>query len=149
MAYRIFVYFLLILAPFLDVQAKLPVIDAPITHQKIDEIMREHASNKVMTPELLKRTLYNYMQVLDPTKTYFIKGDVNEWLEPTDASINKMLEEFNQGQYAAFRQIHEKMIMAIARRHTLDEKLANVELPKNVSAKEFKDMEWVATVDEL
>ncbi len=146
---RFIIFLLIVIFPFFKVDAKLPEIDAPKVKQKINDIMKDHASHKEMTPEILRRTLSNYIEILDPNKTYFIKDDIQQWLEPKDSLINQILNQFNDANFVSFFDIHEKMIEGIERRNKLDRKILGEKLPEKVSSKEFKDMEWLETEEEL
>ena len=146
---RFIIFLLIVIFHFFKVDAKLPEIDAPKVKQKINDIMKDHASHKEMTPEILRRTLSNYIEILDPNKTYFIKDDIQQWLEPKDSLINQILNQFNDANFVSFFDIHEKMIEGIERRNKLDRKILGEKLPEKVSSKEFKDMEWLETEEEL
>lgn len=111
--------------------------------------MKAHATYKAMSPTLIKRTLQNYLDELDPSKTYFIESDIHQWLEPTDESATKILNEFNQGNFSTFTQIHEAMAKVIKRRHELEKQIDLTQLPKHVKADEFKDMKWAQNEQDL
>jgi len=129
--------------------AKLPQITPQIVSEKLHEIMKAHATYKELTPELVKRTLLNYLEELDPNKTYFIRSDIQKWLEPSDDLVNKVFNDFKQNNFSVFYEIHEEMTRAIKRRHELEKKMASLPLPKNVDIKEFKDMKWAENEDQL
>jgi carboxyl-terminal processing protease len=145
---KIFIFSWLLLCT-LQVEAKLPQIDSPKVLQKVREIMKAHASHKELTPELMKRTYLNYLEVLDPNKTYFIKTDIQQWIEPSEPFLEKSLKEYNQGNFSQFFEIHDKMIQAIARRHKIDKKINLENLPKGIRSDEFKNMQWLETEPEL
>jgi len=130
-------------------EAKLPELTPKNTTAKINEIMKAHASYKHFTPELIKRTLVNFTEELDPVKTYFIESDIHQWLEPSDEVINKVLNDFNHSNFETFDEIHAAMVRAINRRHALEKKIDLNNLPKNVKASEFKDLKWAANEDEI
>lgn len=111
--------------------------------------MKSHASHKQMTPELVKRILNTYLEELDPTKTYFIEPDIHQWLEPSDALVAELQKNLAESDYKTFEDIQNVMIKAIQRRHELEKKIDPAQLPKNVKAKEFKDMKWAATEEDL
>ena len=130
-------------------EAKLPELTPKNTTTKINEFLKEHASYHKLTPELVKRTFQNFIEELDPTKTYFIEPDIHEWLEPSDALLDKALNDFNNGNYQTFHEIHAAMVKAINRRHELEKKINAADLPKHVKADEFKDLKWVTNEEEL
>lgn len=139
---------LAICLPFL-LTAKLPELTPRTTTAKINEIMKAHATYKKLTPVLVKRALQNFIEELDPSKTYFIESDIHQWLEPSDPLLDKVLQEYNQSSFETFSDIQAAMINAIHRRHALETKIDLSNLPKRVKAEEFKDMKWAANEEEL
>ena len=130
-------------------EAKLPELTPKNTTEKIHEIMKAHATYKTLTPVLVKRTLQNFIDELDPSKTYFIESDIHQWLEPSDELVNKVLLDYDHGNFSTFENIHAEMVKAIHRRHKLEEKMNSEQLPKQVKAEEFKDMKWTTSEEEL
>lgn len=129
--------------------AKLPELTPQSTTAKINEIMKAHATYKKMTPELMKRVLESYIDNLDPAKTYFIEPDIHQWIEPSDAFLEKTLQEYNRTDFHTFENILDAMTRAIQRRHALEKQIDMANLPKHVKADEFKDMKWAKTEKEL
>jgi carboxyl-terminal processing protease len=140
--------FLFLTAPYF-VHSKLPDISPKQASAKINEIMKAHATHKTLSPTLIKRVLQNYLEVLDPTKSYLLESDIQQWLEPSEELLETILKEFNQSNFKTFADIQTVMGQAIARRHELEKKINLANLPKKVSPEEFKDMKWVKTSDEL
>lgn len=128
---------------------KLPDITPEQTDAKIKEIMHSHASYKEMSPMLIKRILINYIEEIDPTKSYFIESDIKQWIDPTDSDVETILVQFNDHNYNTFEDIHAAMVQAIIRRQGLEKKIDLKNLPKNVKAEEFKDLKWTTTEAEL
>lgn len=130
-------------------ESKPPELNAQNTSAKISEIMRTHAMYKQLTPELAKRLLHNYLDQLDPTKTYFIEPDIHHWLEPSDQQLHSLLEELDKKDFRLFGEIQTAMVRAIQQRHNLDSQIDLDQLPKKVKAEEFKEIKWAATQQEL
>jgi carboxyl-terminal processing protease len=141
-------FFIVLLTPFL-VETKLPELTPPLVTSKMQEIMKAHAKYKVLTPELIKRTLQNYLDELDPNKTYFIESDIQRWLDPTDSLVEKILSEYNHSDFSEFEKIDDVMIAAIKRRRELEKQINLNELPTHVNYKDFKDMKWATSEKEL
>jgi carboxyl-terminal processing protease len=141
-----FVVFLLCLA---NLSAKLPDIGPQDVKEKVGEIMKMHASFKKVDPVVVKRSLNNFLDELDPTKTYFIESDIKTWIDPSDELVKKIENDFDRGNFSEYEKIHAEMVKAIDRRHQLERQIDLGNLPKNVHAKEFKDMKWAKTPDEL
>ena len=129
--------------------SKLPELTPQNTTAKINEIMKAHATYKKLTPVLVRRALQNYIEELDPTKTYFIESDIHQWLEPSDDLVQKTLKDFNNSNFSTFEDIYAAMVKAIARRHELEKQIDLTKLPKKVRADEFKDMKWAANEQDL
>jgi len=127
---------------------KLPELTPKKVNAKIDEILKSHASYKTLTPLIIERSLQNFVSELDPTKTYFIKSDIEEWLKPTPAYVQQVLTDFQKSNFKAYEQIYWKMRQAIDRRHRLDKEVDDAHLPK-ATLDEFKDMDWAANEQEL
>lgn len=129
--------------------AKLPVIDAHKTTLKIQEILKYHASYKELNAELIRRMLQTYLEELDPTKTYFIRSDIQPWLDPSDDLVQKILKDYQKDDYSTFFQIHEAMIQAIQKRKQLELQMDQEKLPAHVNPSEFKDLKWAENQEEL
>lgn len=145
---RLLFFFIFITAPFLQAY-KLPSLTPSETTSKFNEILKSHATYKKLDPEIVKRALINYLDELDPTKTYFIESDIDEWLNPTDALINKIVQDFNRSNFSEFERIYALMVKAIERRHQLEKQIDMHNLPKKVKFKEFKDLKWATSLEEL
>lgn len=140
-------FFLLLLSA--SIEAKLPTINSTKVGEKMKEILSAHATYKEMTPELIKRTLINYIDELDPNKTYFIKSDIDRWINPSDAYTQEILHEYKKNNFKVFYDINDKMVDAIHRRRRLDREIDMNHLPTGVKPDEFKDMPWVNNEKEL
>lgn len=129
--------------------AKLPEIGPQEVTKKAKEIMKAHASHKELTPELAERILNLYIENLDSNKTYFIESDVQPWIHPSKGFLEKFVNDYNQSNFQTFYQIQDVFAKAIQRRRLLEKKIDYSKLPTHVSAKEFKDMQWVTSPEEL
>lgn len=145
---KVILLFAVLIAPWIA-DAKLPELTPQIVTAKIQEIMKAHASHKELTPELIKRTLTNYLDELDPNKSFFIESDIHQWLYPSDALVAQILSDYNRSNFSEFEKIQDLMITAIHRRRELEKKINLDNLPKHVSSKEFKDMKWTKSEEEL
>jgi carboxyl-terminal processing protease len=144
----LFVIFSVLLTP-LTSEAKLPELSPQIVTTKIDEIMKAHASHKQLTPLLVKRILQNYLDELDPNKTYFIESNIHQWLEPSDALVEQVLQDYHNSNFHVFEQINQEMVHAIQLRHELDKQIDMAHLPTHVKAEEFKNLKWATNEQEL
>ncbi len=129
--------------------AKLPELTPKKVSVKMQEIMKAHAKYKKLSPELIKKILSNYLEELDPAKSYFIESDINEWENPSEHLLIKVLADYNNSNFKEFERIHDVMGVAIERRRRLEKEINISMLPKHVNPKEFKDMKWVQNEQEL
>jgi carboxyl-terminal processing protease len=142
------IYLFLLFLPFLA-EAKNPDLSSKDVQGQMNLIMKAHAQHKKLTSELFERALQNYLEELDPTKTYFIEGDIRGWLHPDAAQIDKWLEEYNQLNFSVFFNIYHKLGSVIPRRHEIEASINDAALPTKVDIEQFKDLKWAANLDEL
>ncbi len=142
----LFLFFL-----FLNVicDAKPPQLTPHDTRVKIEEILKAHVAYQKLTPELIKRAIQNYIEEIDPLKTYFLESDIAKWTNPSDKLLTKTLEGFKKEDFKTFHAIHEKLITAIKRRNILEQNIDEAQLPKNVQPTEFKDIKFASSEEEL
>lgn len=130
-------------------EARPPEIDAQGVKRKLEEIMQAHASTKSLDAATAKRVLINYLEILDPSKSYFIKPDIKQWIDPNNYLIDQILKDYQNANYQTFVTIHEQMAEAILRRRNLERQGANNSLYEKVNRKEFKDLDWAADERDL
>ncbi len=146
---RRFLFVLITVLMPLAFAAKLPEIDSQGVKRKLNEIMQAHAMVKQLDPTIVKRALNNYLELLDPSKTYFIKSDIQQWVDPNDQMIQEVLKDYDTANYEVFAAIQDAMGKAILRRRLLMKQITPEQLPLKVDRKEFKDPDWVATEADL
>lgn len=142
------VTFVSLLYPLLS-EGKLPDITTVDVTNKANEIMKAHASHKSLTPLLAQRILANYLENLDSNKTYFIITDIDRWVTPSDALLNKIILDYNNHNFSTFEEIQETFVKAVERRRSTEKTIDYQDLPSHVQAEEFKDMPWATTKEEL
>ena len=143
----VFLLFFLVFAH--TAEAKPPALSPRDTKTKIEEILKVHVSHQSLSPEIVKRTLENYLDEVDPGKSYFIEPEILKWTNPSDELLAKALEGFKKEDFSVFETIHETLIEAINRRNILEDKVLRASLPKKPQAPDFKDVKWAKTEDEL
>lgn len=130
-------------------EAKLPELEPKDVTKKANEIMKSHASYKKLNPELVKRTLSNFAEELDPTKTYFVESDIDRWIHPSDDLVDKILKEYEHGNFQEFEKMLSAIRPAIQRRHELDKEVDELTMPAHVQMIEFKNLKWANNKEEL
>lgn len=133
----------------LPLSARLPQIEPKEAQGKINEMLHAHVSHKKMDKEVAKRALLNYVELLDPSKTYFLESDVKQWVEPTDQMLTQLLKEYQQADYKLFAEIQRTMGKAIMRRREWAPTLEKEEYHKKVDIHAFKDLKWAKSEEEL
>jgi len=134
----------------MPVQAQqLPDLNPKLVKEKLSEIMKAHVTYKKLDATLVRRALVNFIEELDPSKTYFIEPDIEIWLNPSDQLVDKTLQDYEKGNFSTFEEIFQVMIKAIDRRHQLEKKIVVADLPAHVNPAQFKDMKWAQNEQEL
>jgi carboxyl-terminal processing protease len=133
----------------LTAASKPPQLSPRDTRVKIDEILRAHVSHHELTTELISRAFVNYLDELDPGKTYFLKEEVLAWIEPSQELLLETLSNVKKENFSNFESIHESIIPAIERRNELEKRIANASLPKNIQTSDFKDLDWAENEEAL
>jgi len=134
-------------APFLE--AKPPQLTPRDTRIKINEILKAHVSHQKLTDAIIARAIQNYIDELDPSKTYFLESDIAEWLSPSQETLTQAVEEYQKENFSLFEKIHEAMVTAIKNRGELEKVCKERPLVKDVKSAEFKEIKWATTSEEL
>lgn len=111
--------------------------------------MKAHASHKELTPPLAERILNLYLENLDPLKTYFIESDIEEWIHPSEQSLQQLIDDYSESKFTTFNNIQDVFAKAILRRRKIEQTIDFTNLPTHVSVDEFKDAPWTKSEDEL
>ncbi len=130
--------------------AKPPELDFPITQKKAQEILSNHVSQKAMNQELAITVLGNFIEIIDPIKTYFIENEVLEYTNPHQEMGSKLIADYERGSLKVFEGILDKMEKAISRRSRIEETfMQKRELIKDVDPEEFEELAWAKSEEEL
>jgi carboxyl-terminal processing protease len=116
--------------------------------ERSKEMMIYHPTFKHLTPELAGRLLATFCEELDPLKTYLLKSEVIEWIDPSEKMINGVLASFQDAQFQLFENMLHTMERAIARRKNLEERLDKDDLPKGASIR-FNELDWAEDEEDL
>lgn len=145
------IFFVIIFYFFLHSQlyAKPPQLTHRDTRIKIEEILKAHVSHQQLNEELVIRAIQNYIEELDPLKTYFLESDIQKWIEPNQQLLMATLDGYRKEDFALFASIHEKMIEAIARRNEWEKEVEARALPTDVKPIDLKEVKWAKDKEEL
>ena len=130
-------------------EAKPPELTSHTTHKKAKEIFKNHVSHKNLNREITSRTLKNYLDELDPTKTYLLASEVASWETPKEELLDIFISNYKKGNFEPYEVVYQVMIDAIKRRNHLEKKIAKLPLPKNAKVSDFKDITWAKDEKEL
>ncbi len=130
-------------------ECKLPSLTPRDVRSKIEEVLKAHASYKAFTPELMERVLLNFLDELDPAKTYFLAPEIASWTKPSAETLQRALMGFKTCDYSVFHEIHAVLLTALDRRNALENELSAKELPSGVKRDEFKDLSWATDWSDL
>lgn len=144
-----FSFFLFLLTGGLFASAIGPAeLTPPEVVGRANEMMTYHPTFKQMTPALAARLLVTFCDELDPLKTYLLKKEVAEWMDPPQKVIDKVLKAFRDSQFEMFDQMLQVMGRAVARRRTLEERLSKDELPKGGTIR-WNELDWAEDIEDL
>ncbi|MBI5273232.1 MAG: PDZ domain-containing protein [Chlamydiia bacterium] len=141
--------FLLFLACASLAECKMPHLSPRDVQAKMEELFRAHACYKEMSAELAGRSLKNFLEELDPTKTYFLEPEISSWLNPSEKLLNTALTSFRTSDFSPFYEIHSLWLKAVDRRNGLEEQVAKMAILKGVKSEEFKNLEWASSQESL
>lgn len=130
-------------------ECKAPQLASRDVKAKIEEILRAHVAYKKLTPELIERTLNNFINELDPAKCYFLEGEIAAWQHPSEALIQTVNDGFNRSDFSVFDQIYAVLEQSISRRNEIEAEIEKQTLPTGVKSEEFKDISFAKTREEL
>jgi carboxyl-terminal processing protease len=129
--------------------AKPPQINPKEAKKKVEEILKSHVAHKTFHAEIIKRSLVNFLEELDPSKTYFIENEIVRWENPSSDLLEAIERDYKNDVFHEYEKIYEIMVSAIKRRSEIEKELENVNLTEKVDASAFKDLTWVKSVEEL
>ena len=138
----------LLLALFLC-SAKPPQLTSRDARVKIDEILKAHVTYHELTPELITRAFSNYLEEIDPGKTYLLKDEVDRWTNPDPALLQETVANIQKENFSNFEALHAIIFTAIERRERIEVQIVDTPLPKNVHPSDFKDIEWAESEEVL
>lgn len=129
--------------------AKPPQLNPRDVKTKMDEILKAHACYKAITPQIMARSFQNFLDELDPNKTYFLHCEIAPWTDPTEELLQEAAVAYQVLDFSEFRKINEVFLKAIARRGAIEEEIAQKKLPTGVKSEEFKDLSWCEKTEDL
>lgn len=130
-------------------EAKPPELTPHTTQKKTEEILKGHVNYKEPTPEILRRTLQNFLDELDATKTYLLAPEIAPWTNPSNKLLEELVTAYKKENFDLYEEIYQVMIQAIERRSHIEEKITKLSLPEKPQITDFKDITWASNEMEL
>jgi len=116
---------------------------------KAEEIFQAHIRYKKFSPEIARRTLLNFIEELDPLKTYFISSEITQFTDPSNELLDKIANDYQHSHFYSFERIYKIFLQAIERRNLLESKVgANIKA-NDLDSKKIHDAPWANNPEEL
>lgn len=129
--------------------SKLPELKSEDVSAMLEEILEAHATHKHLSPLLVDRCLHEYVEILDPLKTYFLENEVSSLLTLSESELKRLVGDFEKGNFTLFEDILTLFAKAVKRREVMEKRILSLPLPAEVHLKEFKEIAWVQSEGEL
>ena len=129
--------------------SKQPDIDTKDVHKKVEEILKAHVSHREVDEAIIERALSNFVDDLDPHKTYFLAEEVENFVNPDKKLVRDALNDYSKANFKVFGQIYAQYIKAIDRREQLEEEISKKDATQDVDSKKLKDLNWAKNSEEL
>jgi carboxyl-terminal processing protease len=115
----------------------------------VEEILKAHVCHKSLNQELMARIFRNFLEEMDPTKTYFLEGEVQAWWNPSEEILQKALDGYKVSNFSIFEKMHETFTEVISRRANLEAQVQKRGLVSGVKSEEFKELSWALDEEAL
>ena len=134
---------------FILCSARPPQLTPRDTRIKIEEILKAHVSYHELTQDLISRAFQNYLEELDPGKTYLLENEITKWISPSPELLKEALVGIQKENFIFFEEIHQTIVPAIERRGLIEKEILNTPLLKGINPLDFKEIGWANSEEEL
>ena len=111
---------------------------------KILEITRSHVNYHHLDRRVwVQRALTNYLEEIDPLKSYLISSEVDQYLNPSDELVDRVLKDFDNAKFQVFDEMQALWKGSLSRRRELEKQVDLATTPL-IDAKEFEDAPWAS-----
>lgn len=111
-----------------------------------NNLLKAHVLYNKLDENIIQRSLINFISMLDPSKEYFLKKDIEKWLFAKKEILKKIKENFKKEDFSDFKEIHQKMVFAIHRKRNMPIEAKEF---KSVDNEELRDLDWSESLKEL
>ena len=142
--YRLFIGILFFCCLSLGVYAapKLPDLKPDEVVSRTEEAFSAHATQKKFDSQIAARTLLNYLEALDPMKTYLFQSEVALWIEPSEDLLEEIVKDYHRARFPVFIEINQLFQKSIERHHRLQAQINDASLPPPPATDTLKDLPW-------
>ncbi len=130
-------------------ECRQPELSPRDVRSKVEEILKAHVCHKSLSQDLIARVFRNFLEEMDPTKTYFLEKEVDAWWNPPEETLQAALDGYRAADFSIFEKMHESFVDVIERRALLESKVLKFPVVKGVKSEEFKEISWAKDEDEL
>ncbi len=84
----------------------------------MEEMLAYHVEHKEISPTLMRRAFKIYIEQFDSSKMYLLQEEVEPYLSPTPAALERCIAKYNEGDLSDFIELNMIMQQAIQRVRT-------------------------------
>lgn len=128
---------------------KPPELSPRDARKKIDEILKAHVNHHQLTEELIQRSFCNFLDEVDPSKTYLLANEVAVWTDASDSLLEKTVAQMKKGDFSSYDMLYAMIPAAIKRRRQIEEKIKRTALPEHVDSIDLRELDWASSQKEL
>ena len=107
-------YFLLLLLVFGELRGQGPLKMEDV-YTVMEQIFHQHVEKKEMTPEILQNGFKSYIEEFDPGHIYLLQQEVQPYLQPTQADLQRFLIQYQQHDLSFFQGLNRTIQASIER----------------------------------
>lgn len=134
----------------IDAAPKLPDLRQEDVVNRAEEAFSAHASQKQFDNQIAARTLLNYLEALDPMKTYFLRDEVAPWVQPSEEMLATIVREYHLAQFSVFEEITRLFQKKIERHNLLQTNIQDSLLQVDpLPTDSLKDLPWPDSEEDL
>jgi carboxyl-terminal processing protease len=81
----------------------------------MDQLLEHHIDHKQLNDEIVRRSLKTYITSFDHSKTYLLDGEVNFYVQPSDALVSSILLDYQRDRFGAYFGLNQLIGRSIER----------------------------------
>jgi len=89
----------------------------------MQEILRQHVSQKLMSDQILKTSLKVYVDQFDPDRLYLLQSEIVPFLNINDAQASLLLQQYSRGDFATYLRLNPVIQSSITRARKIRQEL--------------------------